>query len=66
VHFGPHVGGTAGQALLVRHRATGGHVGLTDEDITLWADDGRLLLKARQLRTVIDLSRLDTSSFVTP
>lgn len=59
VHFGPSVGGRADQALLVRHRATGGHVGLTDEDITLWADDGRLLLKARQLRTVIDLSRID-------
>ena len=63
VHFGPDVGGTADQALLVRHRATRGHGGLTDEDITLWADDGRLLLKARQLRTVIDLSRIDTSSF---
>jgi hypothetical protein len=63
VHFGPDVGGAGGQDLLVRHRATGGHVGLTDEDITLWADDGRLLLKARQLRTVIDLSRIDTSSF---
>lgn len=61
VHFGPSVGGTADQALLVRHRATGGHVGLTDEDITLWADDGRLLLKARQMRTVIDLSRIDMS-----
>ena len=63
VHFGPDVGGTADQALLVRHRATRGHGGLTDEDITLWADDGLLLLKARQLRTVIDLSRIDTSSF---
>ncbi|MDW3217282.1 MAG: thioesterase family protein [Acidimicrobiales bacterium] len=63
VHFGSDVGGSGDQALLVRHRATRGHGGLTDEDITLWADDGRFLLKARQLRTVIDLSRIDTSSF---
>ncbi|MEQ8839962.1 MAG: thioesterase family protein [Acidimicrobiales bacterium] len=63
VHFGPDVGGTADQALLVRHVATRGHAGLTDEEITVWADDGRLQLKARQLRTVIDLSRIDTSSF---
>lgn len=62
VHFGPDVTGEADQALLVRHRASRGHGGLTDEEITLWADDGRLLLKARQLRTVIDLSRIDTSS----
>lgn len=62
VHFGPDVRGGADQALLVRHRASRGHGGLTDEEITLWADDGRLLLKARQLRTVIDLSRIDTSS----
>lgn len=60
VHFGPAVTGPADQHLLVRHRASGGHGGLTDEDITLWAGDGRLLLKARQLRTVIDLSRFDT------
>jgi acyl-CoA thioesterase len=58
VHFGPDVGGPAGSDLLVRHRATRGSGGLTDEDITLWADDGRLLLKARQLRTVIDLERI--------
>ncbi len=63
VHFGPDVGGSADQALLVRHVATRGHGGLTDEEITLWADDGRLQLKARQLRTVVDLSRIDTSSF---
>ncbi|MFT5200872.1 MAG: hypothetical protein ACI9C1_000237 [Candidatus Aldehydirespiratoraceae bacterium] len=63
VHFGPDVAGTADQALLVRHRAARGHAGLTDEEISLWADDGRLLLKARQLRTVVDLSRIDTSSF---
>jgi hypothetical protein len=63
VHFGAEVGGTADQALLVRHVATRGHGGLTDEEITLWSDDGRLQLKARQLRTVIDLSQIDTSSF---
>jgi len=63
VHFGPDVGGSADQALLVRHVASRGHGGLTDEEITLWADDGRLQLKARQLRTVVDLSRIDTSSF---
>lgn len=59
VHFGPDVGGTADQDLLVRHTATRGHAGLTDEEITLWSDDGRLQLKARQLRTVIDLSRFN-------
>lgn len=59
VHFGPDVHGPAGQAFLVRHRATWGHGGLTDEDITLWVDDGRFLLRARQLRTVIDLSRIE-------
>ncbi|MEM7141097.1 MAG: thioesterase family protein [Actinomycetota bacterium] len=63
VHFGPDVGGAADQMLMVRHRATWGHAGLTDEEITVWADDGRLQLKARQLRPVIDLSRIDTSSF---
>lgn len=59
VHFGPDVGGAAGDDLLVRHRATRGSGGMTDEDISLWASDGRLLLKARQLRTVIDLARID-------
>ena len=58
IHFGPDVSGTAEQDLLVRHRASWGHAGLTDEHITVWADDGRFLLTSRQLRTVIDLSRV--------
>ena len=58
VHFGPSVGGPArdgdrGTPLLVRHVLSSGGEGLTDEDISLWAEDGRLLLKARQLRTVV-------------
>jgi len=53
VHFGPDVGGAEATPLLVHHRMTSGAAGLTDESIRLWADDGRMLLSARQLRTVV-------------
>jgi hypothetical protein len=58
VHFGADVGGDAESALLVRHTLSSGGAGLTDEDISMWADDGRLLLRARQLRQVAPLSRM--------
>jgi acyl-coenzyme A thioesterase PaaI-like protein len=62
VHFGPQVGGADTTPLLVRHRLSSGGSGLTDEDIALWAEDGRLLLRARQLRTVIDAQVLLAAS----
>jgi hypothetical protein len=58
VHFGPDVHGAAEIPMLVRHRLSSGARGLTEEDIALWAADGRLLLKARQLRTVVALDRV--------
>ena len=61
VHLGSQLRGEAGASLLVRHTASSGGAGLTDEDISLWADDGRLLLRGRQLRQVVDLSRLSVA-----
>ena len=58
VHFGPDVAGEPGVPLLVRHRLSSGAGGVTDEDIALWAADGRLLLRARQLRTVVTVERM--------
>lgn len=52
VHFGPDVRGEEG-AFLVRHRLSSGGGGISDEDIALWSRDGRLLLRARQLRMVV-------------
>ncbi len=43
--------------LLVRHRLSNGRKGLTDEDIALWSQDGRLLLRARQMRTVVPANK---------
>jgi acyl-coenzyme A thioesterase PaaI-like protein len=53
VHFGSDVEGKGGEAFLVRHQLTHGGEGISDEDISLWCDDGRLLLRARQLRMVV-------------
>lgn len=53
VHFGPDVRGDRQMPLLVQHRMSSGAKGLTDEDIALWAQDGRLLLRARQLRAAV-------------
>jgi acyl-coenzyme A thioesterase PaaI-like protein len=53
VHFGPDVVGDGTEKFLVRHRLTHGGRGLSDEDIALWTDDGRLLLRGRQLRMVV-------------
>jgi hypothetical protein len=53
VHFGGDVSGKGGEAFLVRHRLTQGGGGISDEDISLWCEDGRLLLRARQLRLVV-------------
>jgi len=47
---------------LVRHRLSSGAHGLTDEDIALWADDGRLLLRARQLHQGVALSSFQSLS----
>lgn len=58
VHFGPDVEGDADVPLLVRHRLSSGAAGVTEEDIALWAGDGRLLLRARQLRTVVSVDRM--------
>lgn len=56
-HFGPHVRGDSSTAFLVRHQLSSGGHGLTDEDISLWSDDGRLLMRARQLRSVVPVDR---------
>jgi len=53
VHFGPDVSGSEATPFLVHHQLTNGGVGLTDESIRLWAEDGRMLMSARQLRTVV-------------
>jgi hypothetical protein len=53
VHFGSDVHGVGGESFLVRHQLTHGGEGISDEDISLWCDDGRLLLRARQLRMVV-------------
>jgi acyl-CoA thioesterase len=58
VHFGPDVHGDTATPLLVRHCLSSGGRGLTEEDIALWSADGRLLLKARQLRTVVPLDKV--------
>jgi acyl-CoA thioesterase len=58
IHFGPDVAGTADNAFLVRHRLSSGGGGVTDEDIALWSDDGRLLLRARQIRMAVEASTL--------
>lgn len=58
VHFGPQVEGPAGSPLLVRHRLAVGGDGVTDEDIALWAEDGRLLLRGRQLRLAVAGERM--------
>ncbi len=52
-HFGADVTGTEAVPFLVHHQLTNGGAGLTDESIRLWAEDGRMLLSARQLRTVV-------------
>lgn len=52
VHFGPDVSGHAG-AFLAHHRLASGGDGITDEDIGIWSEDGRILLRARQLRLVV-------------
>lgn len=52
VHFGPDVRGDRG-AFLAHHRLASGGDGITDEDIGLWSEDGRILLRARQLRLVV-------------
>ncbi|MBB84140.1 MAG: hypothetical protein CL931_10070 [Deltaproteobacteria bacterium] len=52
-HFGPDVTGSEAVPFLVHHQLTNGGAGLTDESIRLWAEDGRMLLSARQLRTVV-------------
>ncbi|GEM_PF-506138 len=53
VHFGPDVAGDEATPILVHHKLTNGGAGLTDESIRLWAEDGRMLMSARQLRTVV-------------
>ncbi len=63
VHFGPDVEGEAGVPLLVRHRMSSGAAGVTEEDIALWAGDGRLLLRARQLRTVVTVERMGVDAY---
>ena len=64
-HFGPDVGGAASTPLLVRHCLSSGGRGVTDEDIALWAEDGRLLMRARQLRTVVPTQKLMGREFAT-
>ena len=56
-HFGADVRGDSSTAFLVRHQLSSGGHGLTDEDISLWSDDGRLLMRARQLRSVVPVAR---------
>lgn len=53
VHFGTDVRGAGEEKFLVKHCLTQGGSGMTDEEIGLWSDDGRLLLSARQLRRVV-------------
>lgn len=52
-HFGPDVEGDESMPFLVHHEMSSGGGGLTDEDIRVWAADGRLLLAAKQLRATV-------------
>ena len=56
-HFGPDVRGAETIPFLVHHKLSSGGSGVTDEDISLWAEDGRLLMKAKQLRAVVPPQR---------
>ena len=68
VHFGSDVTGPGGEAFLTRHRLSNGGDGVTDEDIDLWSEDGRLLLRGRQLRLVVspESMNLDPSEVGAP
>ncbi len=52
-HFGPDLDGPDGMAFLVHFKLSSGGEGVTDEEIGVWAEDGRMLLRARQLRMVV-------------
>jgi acyl-CoA thioesterase len=52
-HFGPDLEGPDGMPLLVHFKLSSGGEGVTDEEIGVWAGDGRMLLRARQLRMVV-------------
>lgn len=52
-HFGPDLDGPEGMHFLVHFKLSSGAEGVTDEEIGVWAEDGRMLLRARQLRMVV-------------
>ena len=52
-HFGPDLAGPEGMHFLVHHELSSGSEGVTDEEIGVWAEEGRLLLRARQMRMTV-------------
>ncbi|MFK7895570.1 MAG: acyl-CoA thioesterase [Myxococcota bacterium] len=52
-HFGPDLDGPDGMPFLVHFGLSSGGEGVTDEEIGIWSGDGRLLVRARQLRMVV-------------
>lgn len=52
-HFGPDLDGPDGMPVLIHLKLSSGAEGVTDEDIGMWAADGRMLMRARQMRVVV-------------